>query len=448
MVVGERTPTRRLTAALVPGARAAPALRRSGRDHGPMASAHPSELPARLAALPAGRAVLDAAAGGDADVYVVGGAIRDLLLGGAPLDLDLVVVGDVSVLAARLGDPGGGERAHDRFGTATVQGAGGVRYDLAQARRESYARPGALPDVEPAGIRDDLARRDFTVNALALGVSGADAGRLVAAPDALEDLAAGRLRVLHPRSFADDPTRLLRLARYAGRLGFTLEPATERFAREAVAAGAVATVTGPRLGAELELLAAEADPAPGFAILRELGVDGALAPGFGIEDPRLLEGARAALPPDGDPAALVLGLAVRGLAPGAARELLDRLGVGAQRRDAALAVGGAERIAVALAAARRPSQVARAVGQAPPEAITVAGELGGTGARTRAREWLAAWRHTGLQIDGEDLIAAGVATGPRIGAGLRAAREAKLDGEATTREAELTVALRAAEGGH
>src|SRR6202021_3992661 len=102
-----------------------------------------------------------------------------------------------------------------RFGTATVQGPGGVRYDLASTRAERYPRPGALPVVTPASIREDLARGDFTVNALALGLSGPDAGRLLAVPDGIDDLQRGRLRVLHPASFLDHPTRLLRVARDA-----------------------------------------------------------------------------------------------------------------------------------------------------------------------------------------------------------------------------------------
>lgn len=410
-----------------------------------MALPDATELHARFAALPGAPAILRAAADSGREVYLVGGAVRDLWLGDVPVDLDLVVVGDVAALAQRLGESARDERAHHRFGTATVRGPEGVRYDLVRARRESYAHPGALPDVEPAGIREDLARRDFSVNALALAVSGADGERLLAVPNGLEDLAGRRLRVLHADSFRDDPTRLVRLARYARRLGFEIEPGTERLAREAIAAGALATVSGPRIGAELELLAAEPDPVGGFGDLRELGIDAALAPEFGIREPALARHALAALPPGADPAALVLGLAARGLDSGAARALLHRLGVCASRRDAALAVRDAEPLADGLASARRPSQVARAVGAAPPEAITVAGLLGGAEAESRAREWLAAWCHTTLEIGGEDLIAAGIAPGPRIGAGLRAALDAKLDGDAPTRESELAVALRAAE---
>ena len=139
-------------------------------------------------------------------------------------------------------------------------------FDLAGARRERYERPGALPDVElGASLRDDLARRDFTVNAIALHLAD---GGLVSGPAAVEDLAPAACGCCTTRSFRDDPTRLLRLARYAARLGFEPEPRTDGLAAEAVADGALETVTGPRLGAELRLLLGEPQPAALAALER------------------------------------------------------------------------------------------------------------------------------------------------------------------------------------
>ena len=168
------------------------------------------ELLERLRTVPAAVALLehlDTVPG----VYLVGGAVRDLLLGLTPGDLDLVFEGELAELTDRLG---GATRAYDRFGTATVE-LDGYRYDVVRARRESYAHPGALPDVEPAGLGDDLERRDFTVNAIALAIGGPARGEMTAVGGALEDLESRRLRVLHDASFSDDPTRLLRLSRYA-----------------------------------------------------------------------------------------------------------------------------------------------------------------------------------------------------------------------------------------
>jgi tRNA nucleotidyltransferase (CCA-adding enzyme) len=196
----------------------------------------PLEMMDRIGALP-GAAPLIARLGERTGVYLVGGAVRDLLLERAPLDLDVVIEGDAIQLARELG---GEIRAHGRFGTCTVR-LQGRTYDFATARRERYARPGALPDVEAAGIEADLSRRDFTVNALAVALTGGQAGCLIAVPRALEDLEARQLRVLHPASFADDPTRLLRLVRYATRLAFAVEAETERVARTAIDAGALAS---------------------------------------------------------------------------------------------------------------------------------------------------------------------------------------------------------------
>src|SRR3954470_4663156 len=188
-------------------------------------------------------------------VHAVGGAVRDALLDRVPRELDLVVEGDAEAVARRAAARVGGTVVvHGRFGTATVT-SGGYPFDLAGARRERYARPGALPDVTlGATLAEDLERRDFTVNAIAARLGD---GALTALPGARADLEAGLLRVLHERSFVDDPTRLLRLARYAARLGFVAEPRTDGLAAAAVAAGAVATVSGERLGNELRLLARE-----------------------------------------------------------------------------------------------------------------------------------------------------------------------------------------------
>src|SRR3954453_7100029 len=156
------------------------------------------------------------AVAGEAGVYVVGGAVRDALLGRIPKELDLVVEGDAIELATRAARRvNGSVVAHDRFRTATVS-ADGFAFDLASARRETYPRPGALPEVAlGATIAEDLARRDFTVNALAVRLAD---GELTAWPGARDDLGARLLRVLHDRSFIDDPTRMLRLVRYAARL--------------------------------------------------------------------------------------------------------------------------------------------------------------------------------------------------------------------------------------
>jgi tRNA nucleotidyltransferase (CCA-adding enzyme) len=397
----------------------------------------PSELLERVRALPAAGPLfshLPDAPG----VYLVGGAVRDLLLGDVPFDLDLVVEGDAAALAASLG---GELTVHDRFGTSTVR-LDGFEYDIARARRESYARPGALPDVEPAGLTQDLLRRDFTVNALAIALAGAGAGELHAAPGGLEDLDARRLRILHDRSFLDDPTRLFRLARYASRLGFEIEPRTRTLAGEAIDGGALRTVSDPRVGAELRLLTREHDPVKALLALRELELDHALHPGIGLADETLARLALALLPGDGRPDRLALAVAARGVPAGELSALLDALSFEAEDRDAIVATSSrAEQVAAALAAAEEPSAIAAAAAGAPAELVALAGALGPDGA---ARDWLERLRHVRLSIDGRDLLAAGVPEGPAIGHGLRAALAAKLDGRVSGREQELAAALEAA----
>lgn len=398
----------------------------------------PAELLDRFTALPSAAPLLERLAGWTEDLYLVGGAVRDLMLGGEPVDLDLVAPGRVDGLAARLGDA---IASHDRFGTASAE-LEGHRYDFARARSETYAHPGALPEVSPAGIEDDLARRDFTVNAIALGVLGPRRGELLAAAGALEDLRAGRLRVLHDASFIDDPTRLLRLSRYQSRLGFEVEPHTLQLAETAVAAGGLRGLSGERIGAEVRLLAAEPDPVAAFAALSDLRLDAAIETGFGLREPELARAGLALLPEDGQPGTLVLGAALTGLHAGARSSLLNRLAFPARDRDRILDAAGGPDLARRLSRARAPSEIAAAVGSAGPEAVALAGASGAAGP---ARQWLGRLRQVGLEISGTDLISAGVAPGPAIGRGLAAALGARLDDRAPDRETQLAVALRAAD---
>ena len=370
-----------------------------------------------------------AALEGEHGVWLVGGAVRDLLLGRDPRELDLVVEGDALPVARRAAERIGGRvLAHDRFGTATVRG-GGAEFDLAGARRESYARPGALPDVElGARLQDDLARRDFTVNALALRL---DDGEPAGWPGGREDLDAGVLRVLHEGSFRDDPTRLLRLARYAARLGFDVEPRTAALAEAAVADGALDTVTGERLGAELRLLGREPQPAA-LRALERFGLGTALLPGLAV-DPALIERALALAPDDARADLAALGASLRG-APGLAAGL-RALGFPAAEAAAIVAAAGVD--AAALAAAR-PSEADLLLRRHPPEAAVVAAAAGAA----PARDWLERARHERLAITGDDLLAAGL-RGPAVGRALQAARAALLDGDAPDRDAQLAAALAA-----
>ena len=330
---------------------------------------------------------------------------------------------------------------HDRFGTSTVE-LNGHNYDIARARQETYARPGALPDVTSATVTEDLLRRDFTVNAMAIALTGRSAGELRAAPLALEDLDAGQLRVLHERSFIDDPTRLLRLVRYAARLRFDVETQTLELVNAAILGHALRTVSGARIGTELRLLAREPDPVAAFETLRALSLDHEIDPDFGLDDPGSARAALEVAPAAAGRDRVVLAAASRAVAAPRLHSMLQALAFEADDRDAIVeAATRAEQLALSLAAARTPSEIAIAAQDSRPETVALAGALG---AAEPARAWLEELRHVRLEIDGNDLVRAGVSQGPRIGAGLRAALLAKLDGRAVGREQELAEALRAA----
>ena len=404
------------------------------------------------------------------EAALVGGAVRDLLLGREPKELDVVVSEDAGRFARALADalehPGSESPVltlHDRFGTAVVQWPAG-RIDVARRRAESYPVPGALPQVRPGSPTEDLERRDFTVNALAVPLAGPREGELLQTEHGSEDLHGGLLRVLHDRSFIEDPTRLMRLGRYRARLGFEVEPHTAQLAAEALVGGALQTVSGARLGAELRLALQEPDPLGALHSLAERGVLSALGLDGEVEG-ELARRALSLLPEDGSPPELMLALLVlaatgaAGAAEGAAaargdpheslRELLDRLEFTGGERDRALrAALGAQALAERMAHAQRRSQLRDALAEQPPEAVALAGAIGATGAATaeQARLWFDELRHVSLAITGDDLLAAGLAPGPQIGMRLKAALACKLDGELPEdgAGAELKVALEAA----
>jgi len=399
----------------------------------------------RLTRLPGGRELITVAGEHPVRVALVGGAVRDLLSGRCPRELDAVVCGELEPVAGALSRRLGGEVIrHERFATATVTGAN-ARVDLARARTETYPAAGALPVVGPASLEQDLARRDFTVNAIALKLDGEHAGELIAPERALDDLRAGRLRVLHDKSFRDDPTRVLRLARYEARLGFTVEAHTARLAEEALTAQALATVSGARLGAELRLALREPDPVAVLSAMHRLGALAALHPRL-LLDAERVRAALELLPADGRPDLLVLcglslALSLSRADPAAElRGWLDRLEFPASDRERVLGAALATpRLCAELSEARRPSELRAIVAGAPLEAVALAGALG---ACEPARQWLSQLRHVRLTLRGEDLLAAGIPRGPEIGRRLAATLDLRLDGTvAPGRDAELAAAL-------
>lgn len=403
------------------------------------------DLRERLRRVPGLEPVLPALAG-LAPSFLVGGAVRDLLRGEPAVDLDVAVEGDARSVARTLADRlGGTVREHERFGTATVVGDG-VSLDLAATRTEIYDAPGELPRVAPAPLADDLSRRDFAINAMAIGLRGDDLGHLYDPCGGRLDLDAHIVRVLHDGSFVDDPTRLLRAIRYETRLGFAMDRATESLARAAVAAGALATVSGARIRDELMDLLAEPDAPSGVARMRDLGV---------------AEGLHPALDPDPElVASVVLGAAALGadrtitalaaMCADAPRRLdlwLADLHLPAAQRDAA---GRAARVAEGIARELRarehaPAELRGLLSREPAEALALA--LAFQAPPEPILHWVTDLSQVQLEISGDDLVEAGVPPGPAIGAALDGTLNAKLDGIINGRDEELNTALALARTG-
>jgi len=370
-----------------------------------------------MARAPGAPTVLDAL-GDEPDVHIVGGAVRDALLGAVPRELDLVVEGDAVAIAQRAAERLGGELVvHDRFGTATVR-APSATFDVVSARTETYAHPGALPDVAPgATIEQDLARRDFTVNAIALRLAD---GAITEWPGAREDLAGGVLRVLHERSFADDPTRMLRLVRYAARLEFAAEADTEALIDPAL----LDTVTGDRAGNELRL--ARREPRRALELLDAYGLGRALL-GERFAVNWLAERAK--------PGLLALAACCTAIDREELATRLNHLGFERQDRDVIVAAAsGFERLHGHLDGSDADVwRLLRRERVETAQLLAAAGEEG-------AQRWLDRIRHRKLAISGDDLVANGL-TGPQVGEGLSRAMEALLDGRAPDRETQLRAAI-------
>lgn len=218
-------------------------------------------------------------------VYCVGGFVRDLLLQVANFDLDLVVEGNGEQLARRLAEELHGTiRVHDRFGTAVVKLDNEIKIDVATARTEYYEFPAALPKVERASIREDMYRRDFTINTMALCLNPDRFGELIDYFGGRKDLENGNIRILYNLSFVEDPTRILRAIRFEQRYEFTIEADTFRFAQEAIERRLLGRLSYKRTMNELILILNEKDPVPALKRMLETGVWKYILPEVELEE--------------------------------------------------------------------------------------------------------------------------------------------------------------------
>ena len=372
----------------------------------------------------------------DQRLYLVGGAVRDLLLGRPNLDFDLVVEGDAPRLARQLARASGEKVVtHPRFGTAKFSRSD-LSIDLVTARSESYPRPGALPEVEPGTIQDDLARRDFSINAMAIHLVPASSGQLFDPQGGRTDLEQRLIRILHPKSFIDDATRILRALRYEQRLGFQLEENTEKLLRQHKSM--LDTISGDRIRHEVELILKEEQPERILHRAEELGVLQELHPslrGNGWLAHKFHQVRQLAPLPS---PSLYLSLLLYRLAEEGLDSFTARLNIaGEMARNLHQMV----RLKTELPALSAPdlsrSGIYRRLKQYSPQAITACAlACDSPASRSRLELYLDDLRYVKLSLDGEDLKQMGVAPGPRLGKMLKALLEAKLDNKVSTREEE------------
>ena len=403
------------------------------------------------------RAIGELADRRETGAYVVGGLVRDLMLDRDTCDLDVVVEEAVESFAQAAAATLGGEiKARSRFGTVLLVLADGTKLDLATSRSEVYARPGALPDVRFGAIGADLGRRDFTINAMAMRLNAATFGALLDPHGGREDLEQRVIRVLHEKSFEDDPTRILRAVRFSARLGFTLEDHTRALLLATAHAGYLSRVSGERIRNEIELILGEPAPGPSVRILDDWGILRAIVDGWSLPDQ--WEGICAEMlkPLESQPAACMaedrwialLAAMLLAVSPETRLAIGERLVLG---RRALRIVSQMERFeaadgpALASADPLAASEVRARLDGFEPEILVLASAVGrGSPIEERIALYLKELRHVRPDLSGDDLRQLGIVEGERIGAILRALLIARLDGTVETRRDELSLARRLA----
>ncbi len=376
-------------------------------------------------------------------IYLVGGAVRDLLMGEPVADLDITVENDASTvahaLAARLS---GRVVSRSQFGTFKVDMAG-ESVDVVTSRRETYRKPGALPTVSPSSIDDDLQRRDFTINAMAL--------RLTPEPVVVLDPCGGQddirsrtIRVLHDGSFRDDATRMLRAVRYEQRLGFSLSHDTEALLTSD--APYLDTISGDRLRREMSLIFKEGNAPAILLRAARLGLLAALYRHLPSEEE--LERRLSAIPASahiGNPRSYLALLAVA-MNESEAEGFIQRLKMPPTEARAVRDTVKARNAVASLDPEGSPSRIVAKLQGLDPHALRVTALLSGDEASSGlALRYLNEWRHVKPRLNGRDLARLGIPQGPRVGLLLERLRVARIEGEISTKEEEEALVRRLAE---
>ena len=370
--------------------------------------------------------------------YLVGGPVRDLMLEVPIGDLDVLLSDRLERVAKRSARRLAGRAIlRPRFLTATIE-AGDLRIDLSRARGEHYPGPGALPEVQPAALEEDLRRRDFSINAMALPLDARSGGMLLDPFHGQADLERRRMRVLHPGSFHDDPTRLLRGARYCARLGFRFSPETLRLVRLAVSSGGLQTLSRDRIRHEIEKMLDEANVARACEETDKHGLFSAISPGWRLvpEAYRALRGLSrskrtAPWPEAGSPEvqrACGLRLILLGLPAGVRVRNLAAIGLrGRRAQDIESDLCELLRLRRALLRGLSPGKLDALLSALSEPMLLVLYCATAVPARQDIKHYASVIRHRASPLDGHAARALGL-EGPLIGRLMRVARQRSLDG--------------------
>ncbi len=374
-------------------------------------------------------------------IFLVGGPLRDLLLNRPLKDIDLLVEGDSVAFASHLAKQFKGSLvATSQFGTAKIK-IGSVTIDLATARKETYARPGALPTVSPGTVGDDLIRRDFSINAMAASLSPSTWGKLLDPYGGRKDLAAGLVRVLHSKSFRDDATRILRAIRYEQRLGLRIEPRTRALLQSSLKY--LDAISGDRIRHEFDHIFHEEKALKMLDRAKRLGVLSAISPGLerapsfrSIAGNRVIEAK--------DNSLVYLALLVYPLSEDEAEAFIKRLNMPSRwakiSRDASVMRTLSKEL---RASNQTPSQIYELLHGIAPEALQACKSVTKSKiVRARIGLYLTKLQFVKPSLDGEQLLNIGVPQGPMVGNILDDLKRARLNGEVATQRQEEQLARR------